>query len=433
MGMNGMNTLSTGDIIERVFSYIFSFLSLVGGSMIISSVFRSKQNRENIQQKIVGLMSVADVAFALLRLTGMFFAPRNWAEGNLGNSVTCNIQGFAAILVWVSTLFYSCSLALYYLLVIRYNWKSRRLLKVTKYLYFGPPISGLLLAVLSICFNGINFKSRPYDICFSTPSDFSDLSGFIEIVNIGGVCTFIFMVIFNAICIFIVYFHVRKTERRSMRWNTRASLVMLQRTKQVSRQFQLFTLIFLTPSIIQMSGGIMAFSGVNVPLWYSRIGLVLLSSSGFLNAIVYFRIRNARLQQERPDWSKFRISVSIVNDTLFPCAKRSSMIFEDVEPSIHTSDFSISDDDDDMEVRDDIERDGVLRHSRKEPSKNDRVEIKEGGWQTLRAAGIKSIRKNECCDKQTPTRAKALNKVEIVQEKGDWRTLRAAGVRTIKN
>ena len=93
--------------------------------MIILSVFRSKTNRKNVQQKLMGFMSISDFLLPFLRLTGFLWIPSDHGLTYLGNDITCTIQGFLITTTFATTVGYNGCLAIYYLLIIKYNWKPR--------------------------------------------------------------------------------------------------------------------------------------------------------------------------------------------------------------------------------------------------------------------------------------------------------------------
>ena len=68
--------------------------------------------------------------------------PSIWTRwGARGNDVTCTAQGFFIQLGMLS-LWYNMALSMYYLLVIRYNWREFQLVKVVKWLHALPLVVG---------------------------------------------------------------------------------------------------------------------------------------------------------------------------------------------------------------------------------------------------------------------------------------------------
>ena len=313
--------------------------------MIISSVFRSNINRENIQQRILGYMSISHVIFVSLRLTGFIWAPREWKQGNLGNKYTCDVQGFIFGVAWGATASYNCTLALYYLLVIKYNWKPTQLKKIQKYFFIIPMVAGIPGSIYAIIFDIFNIRSNPYDSCFGGPDTVPLMSeGFEKYYLYIGTCALSGIIVFNLTCMALVCQHVRKVEKNSLQ-ECSSNDEVLQRTKVVQTQFELFTLAFLTTSLFQVISKVIAFIDEEVPVALNTLSLVLMNASGLLNALVYFRLRYNRIRKEYPDCQRVHILVNILKDTLLPsfapscCGRKGEFTYEDLEPTLYNTEY----------------------------------------------------------------------------------------------
>jgi len=129
---------------------------------------------------------------------------------------------------------------------------------------------------------------------------------------------YILIIVFNILAISLIYIHVRKTEKRSLRWRS-INEIKLEKTKIVATQFKLFAVVFLVPAFFYIITNLLKRTGVAVPEWCQALSISIVYIGGLLNASVYFRKRFRRLCRENPDWYKITIVWKIVHDTLFPC------------------------------------------------------------------------------------------------------------------
>jgi hypothetical protein len=84
-----------------------------------------------IQRAIVG-MSVIDFLSSSAWFLSSWAVPRGTFALSTGNRASCNYQGFELQLA-IGAPLYNCSLALYYLLVIKYRWSDRQLVGIEKW------------------------------------------------------------------------------------------------------------------------------------------------------------------------------------------------------------------------------------------------------------------------------------------------------------
>ncbi|GFH44798.1 hypothetical protein CTEN210_01272 [Chaetoceros tenuissimus] len=396
-------------------------LSCLGAIMIILSVFRSKTNRKNVQQKLMGFMSISDFILPFLRLTGFLWIPSDHGLTYLGNDITCTIQGFLITTTFATTVGYNGCLAIYYLLIIKYNWKPRRIAGIEKWFYFAPPLNGLFWGLLAVAFNvenapenyyATNFCTVQYDLDFSK-SDGPDDKAYkfqtrvITVLWALFAIMYLSIILLNIICIVTIYKHVKKTEMRSMRWQS-ANASQLVKTAEVATQFRYFAMVFFVPGTIfvivyfvNRAGG-----GKLIPGPYLSFTLLLVCSAGFLNSLVYFRLRYKRLRKESPSTGGIATVWKIIQDVLFPCC-RPCCVKKSLGEDASLTDHEVSDDDHkDCEP---VLEDFV------EPPPSIRVPPGANDWKSLRAMGVKTVQK----------------KNQLASQTNDWRSLKAMGVSTI--
>ena len=115
--------------------------------MIISQVLMSKKNRANEQQRIVCAMSFIDVIVSTVWFLTNLFIPSEIDEFPLarGNKASCSAQGFI-VQFSISSIIYNAALSFYYLLIIKYNYKSQQLRKFEVWIHIAPISFGLITA-----------------------------------------------------------------------------------------------------------------------------------------------------------------------------------------------------------------------------------------------------------------------------------------------
>lgn len=314
-------------LIERYISYGICSLSVLGSAMIMSSVFRSKKNRENVQQLVLGYMSICDFILAFLRLTGNLWLPSRAGPRHYGNEVLCDITGFLNITVFTGTVGYNGALALYYLLVIRYNWKQIRLEKIFKpYILLAPIINGIFWAALAVIWpdvvtisNGskaLGYCSVGVDPERQGDPDYEFTENVVGALWKSFPVMYSSIIVFNIICIIIVYQYVKKVDMNA----ARISMRNLKRRKVVATQFKLFAAAFLVPGVLYVITISMLSNGVPIPEWCIAVTTSILFTAGIFNSIVYFRMRYNRLLVMDPNGSRIKFVLKIIQDNLFPCS-----------------------------------------------------------------------------------------------------------------
>jgi len=297
--------------------------------MIVSQVLRSAKNRENMQQRLICAMSIVDLMVSTVWFCTNLFVPAffktnmgfPWASGN---QASCNAQGFL-VQASIASVLYNATLSTYYVLVIKYNWKERRLARVEKYFHIIPLSFGILTATIALSLGLMN--PADWD-CWIAPD--RDLSN--ERLAHALQWAFFFgplwaAILFASFNMFQIYKFVRQTEIKSDRWTNKEE--SLARTKSVVTQNKLYAVAFiftwLFPTIarfIQMCGG-------TVPSFIVVLSGTFIPSQGFFNSLVYFRLRINKCGHDHPGKSWLWLVYRIMILTIFPCCTRDRHNVED--------------------------------------------------------------------------------------------------------
>ena len=146
--------LCLGFTIAQVKTLIISYkitagLSIFGSSYIIQHILRDPQklNGSTYHRIMLGL-SCSDIIYSFFGLfLGTWVMPRGEQLFAVGSNATCNIAGFFSSIGYISTFLYSCSLATFYLLKLKYSWVDRKIKDIEKWLLFLPCTGGFIGAI----------------------------------------------------------------------------------------------------------------------------------------------------------------------------------------------------------------------------------------------------------------------------------------------
>ena len=124
-------------------------LSILGSSYIIQDILRDPQKREeSTYHRIMLGLSCSDISFSFFCFfLGTWAMPRGEHLFAVGSNVTCSAAGFFSLMGNLSTLLYSCSLAAFYLLKLKYSWGNSKIKGIEKWLLFLPCTIGLIYAI----------------------------------------------------------------------------------------------------------------------------------------------------------------------------------------------------------------------------------------------------------------------------------------------
>jgi hypothetical protein len=254
-------------------------------------------------------MSIVDIcaSFAWFLSTWAVPADSGFAYAS-GNVTSCNFQGFLLQLA-IGAPLYNSSLALFYLMVIKYNWTNEMLVCIEKVVHafvlifaVGTSIALLPLKqynhVGAVCWvvgtpQGCGHSTNiPSDIPCKR-GDYAYLYGLLLFYGPLWVCVLL--------CIFfmiIIFFEVKKTHERLSRYGHQRHRLSRSGsdTKLVASQSLLYTLSFFitwTPSTIW---SVAHWFNISAP-WLDICSATIEPLQGFINLLVFVR-RRPRSQEK---------------------------------------------------------------------------------------------------------------------------------------
>ena len=315
--------LSHGQIIALSLSVkVSALLSIVGSSIVTYQILAPHKRKvmlRTLYHRIVLTISSIDIVGSVALLMSTWPIPKDtlhddWIWGNIGNQITCNIQGYfiqsSGVSVAISTTF----LCIYFMLLIRYNWSEQSLRKVewmmrlTICLVFVGSLFPLFYDSYNptLLFCWIN----SYPINCDTSEEYECLRGENAIM-----LRFLLLSIPIVLCVTIVivtmsllYISVKKQERlvsgyRSSRGNQSYSRVSRKVFVKVAWYIGTFSFIWIPPILI-----ILIQYGDNINYWFLLMTSTLNPLQGFFNAIIfnYERLKNTEIMR-RSSFLRLRV------------------------------------------------------------------------------------------------------------------------------
>jgi len=160
---NDDGTLRTFRMINSI---IAGMLSLVGSSLLIFTILRSKKKLSIPYRRIIFGICVFDVFQSLGSTTSTFLSPKELHRLSIGNTTTCDIQGLFLTVGAIGVPMYLCSLCTYYFCIIRLNMRKLTFKKIEPYLHAVPILYSLFCGVFALTNQYINNAGL---VCYVAP------------------------------------------------------------------------------------------------------------------------------------------------------------------------------------------------------------------------------------------------------------------------
>ena len=200
-------------------------LSLVGSSLIIWNVWHKKRHLKHRLKRPVLLnillgMSLFDLCSSSMYIVGSWAIPANEASETVfmprGSTFTCTAQGALFQAFEPAIPLYNLSLASYYYLTVKCNWKDDKLQRHARAFHVGPALFGLSTALYGVLDN----QFHPNDFwCWFAGTEQSDLLKFLLYYIPIWASFFAVVTLFS-----LMYRHVRHQERANHRYQFERTL-----------------------------------------------------------------------------------------------------------------------------------------------------------------------------------------------------------------
>jgi hypothetical protein len=240
--------------------------------------------------------------------------------GAVGNQLTCDIQGFLAYATGAASGLYNVSLAICYLLIVRYRYTDEQLRKLEPYFFYPPVSMFLLMAIAGLPFQIYNFNGQKTCFIGASPIDCDNVDSPIECER-GTIYMYWnyanAFVIFLAACAIIfcmirIYSAVLKQDRSGDRFRFRMSSSArasanvnngprrsaLDRSRELSNTMKSQGLWYSGAFLFTFFPLMLRF------IWHIDAIHVLVSFTfhliGFTNAVIYIRPRFLKFRRDYP-------------------------------------------------------------------------------------------------------------------------------------
>ncbi|KAL7532544.1 hypothetical protein ACHAWF_004175 [Thalassiosira exigua] len=219
-----------------IWPHFTGMLSMIGSSLIIYEVLRDPGKRKKVYHRLLLAMSLCDLNTSFWYFLSTWPIPKGTAKvyQPSGTMASCTAQGFF-IQFGISTPLYNTVLAMYYLFIIRFGWKEKRVKAAEKYFHALPLLwaAGTSLAAL-----GLGMLNNANLWCWIAPlpltcvgSHRNDGVNDCERGNNAWIFRWAFFygplwaaIGSSGVAMWLTYLAVRKTEKASARWSTRRSI-----------------------------------------------------------------------------------------------------------------------------------------------------------------------------------------------------------------
>jgi hypothetical protein len=246
------------------------------------------------------------------------------APGSIGNVTTCTIQGFMILSSATSSAYYNVTLALCYLLIVRYQYSDEQLRKLEPYFLWIPIGMGLLIAIAGLFLDIYNFNGdrcfiapRPYG-CTSDGSPFEceAASGFYNLWYLFTSIEILIAACFIIGCMIMMYSTTLQRERSGDRFRFSTIFTATTTTatenddmnRQSARPFRTHRNLSQTMKAqgLWYSGAyLISFLPVLlasfIKQYWLGVMMVTIDMLGFTNAVIYIRPRFLKFRRNCPD------------------------------------------------------------------------------------------------------------------------------------
>lgn len=288
-------------------------LSILCSVFVIQSIARHPVVRKEVSSRIMMALSVCDILYSFFgSFLGPWPAPKGMAYGSVGNLQLCAAAGVLSSTGFYCSTYYTASLAICYLLMIRYSWNERKLKRAQFFLLLVPLLLYLPFLILSLAWEGESFNGTQCSQQSVYPTGCDDATGipcirggkFSETIYKegkwyeGGLLYLVFpsliCIPIVIVCMTLMFWTVYRQERANDSYRHRGSITAAQSrmySRQVAVQGILYVFAFLAVELPWVVGVFLWGRAFRDPRPASIAQASLVPLQGFWNALVYLRPR----------------------------------------------------------------------------------------------------------------------------------------------
>ena len=293
---------------------VSSSLTLIGAAYIIQDILKDATRRKATKDRIILVMSICDALTAILDgIPNNMVAPReSGIPGAIGNSTTCTISGFSAEWLFNSSAAYNVTLAICYLLIVRYEWPDARLGKLEPYFLSLPMVYSLSFSIPGLVYQTYNedgltgcpHSPAPVGCNWGGPVECTrgtkDLFLYTTPVRLSIILTMSGIIVF---CMLMMFLKVLQRERSNDRFRFSLASASSHRrnlSNMMKNQGLWYSAAFLL-AFLPNTVGLFRRTDTAPNWWYLNTSFFFLHSVGFINMIIYIRPRYVKFRRDYPD------------------------------------------------------------------------------------------------------------------------------------
>ena len=305
-------------------------LSVLGACYIIEDIVKDAARRKATKNRIMVLMSACDFLNQFLNsVIGPAMVPKGiGVPGAVGNQFTCDIQGFLAYVTGAASGLYNVSLAICYLLMVRYRNTDEQLRKLEPYFLYSPIIMCLLMSIAGLPCQIYNFGGGLTCFIGASPIECDNAESPIEcergkmyiywnyanvVVIFSSACTISF-------CMIKIYSAVLQQDRRGDWFRFPSSSSAISNANGISRASTNVNIgrhssadpsrelsnamrlqgLWYSGAFLFTFFPLMLYFIWNIDAFYLLV-LFTFNLLGFTNAVIYIRPRFLKFRRDYPD------------------------------------------------------------------------------------------------------------------------------------
>ena len=227
-----MSALNVHEV-TTILALITSILSLSGSSLLIITILQSKKKLSVPYRRIIFGTSVFDLFQSAGLASQILMAPKGITRWSIGNTTSCEINGFFFAVGGNTIPYYLCSLCIFYFCIIRLNMKTHTFQRIEPFLHALPIIYGFFIGIYALANKYLNYFGASSLCYLSATPPTCEMIPDQECTRGEGAMKFrIFfcdlpaMIIFVIICFImaVIAYSAYKIEKRNQRYLISSSL-----------------------------------------------------------------------------------------------------------------------------------------------------------------------------------------------------------------
>ena len=309
---------------------LLSLVSIVSSSLVLYIIWSDRQRKlVQLKNRLVAAMSVTDILFSAALFVSTAAAPRDTpgVYGAVGNTATCDAQGFFIAFGMTSTWMYNAALCIMYVRMIKHNVTNDHLIRshmdiivhatviVIAFSYaFVAVIMGHMNSTGASCY----IRPHPYGCDIpDSPKECTRGQHYVAFRSIGG-CVGILCFVIIAVSMAIIYSAVRKRAISMERFNFRGYIptgvqTIIAEKRDTAIQALLYVVSwFITYSISYVINLMNVAGWRGFPFILYFLQALFAPLQGFWNAMVYIRPMYVKYRRDVPEDSYLKAMKSVL-------------------------------------------------------------------------------------------------------------------------